>query len=245
MTGPLESNGFPDGTPDEIELYLRWLGFLRGAVLRKALGLTDEQARWHPEGKLLPLIGIVNHLTGVETRWIDGEMLGRPTSKPADEYEPGAGLTIDEAVAAYRRRATATDKAVREIADPTTPTNPHADDHNNDDHRSGNDSNHHGAHSNRDGDNSHDGNGHDSTHSAHSNDGDGDNSHDGNGNDSSHHSAHSNGDDGDGDGDNHHGDDGNDGLDLRFVLVHLINETARHAGHADATRELLDGVTGE
>jgi hypothetical protein len=35
------------------------------------------------------------------------------------------------------------------------------------------------------------------------------------------------------------------GHDLRFVLLHLINETARHAGHADATRELLDGVTGE
>ncbi|MBV9282331.1 MAG: DUF664 domain-containing protein, partial [Chloroflexi bacterium] len=33
--------------------------------------------------------------------------------------------------------------------------------------------------------------------------------------------------------------------DLRWVLLHLINETARHAGHADATRELLDGTTGE
>ena len=33
--------------------------------------------------------------------------------------------------------------------------------------------------------------------------------------------------------------------DLRWVLLHLVNETARHAGHADATRELLDGVTGE
>jgi hypothetical protein len=29
------------------------------------------------------------------------------------------------------------------------------------------------------------------------------------------------------------------------VLVHLINETARHAGHADAVRELLDGAMGE
>jgi hypothetical protein len=35
------------------------------------------------------------------------------------------------------------------------------------------------------------------------------------------------------------------GHDLRFVVLHLINETARHAGHADATRELLDGKTGE
>jgi hypothetical protein len=36
-----------------------------------------------------------------------------------------------------------------------------------------------------------------------------------------------------------------DGRDLRWVLLHLINETARHCGHADATRELLDGATGE
>lgn len=36
-----------------------------------------------------------------------------------------------------------------------------------------------------------------------------------------------------------------DKTDLRWVLIHLINETARHAGHADATRELLDGATGE
>lgn len=30
-------------------------------------------------------------------------------------------------------------------------------------------------------------------------------------------------------------------LDLRWVVVHLIEETAHHAGHADSTRELLDG----
>jgi len=32
-------------------------------------------------------------------------------------------------------------------------------------------------------------------------------------------------------------------MDLRFVLVHLLEETARHNGHADAVRELIDGVT--
>jgi hypothetical protein len=26
------------------------------------------------------------------------------------------------------------------------------------------------------------------------------------------------------------------------VLLHIIEETAHHAGHADATRELLDGT---
>ena len=152
---------FPTGTPDEPELFLRWLAFLRGAVLRKAGGITDEQARWRPDGKLLPLLGLVNHLTHVEWRWIDGEMLGRPTGKNADEYFPGPELTIEAAIRAYRERAAATDAAVRELGDLGTPS------------RAG------------------------------------------------------------------------DGTDLRFVLIHLINETARHAGHADAVRELLDGTTGE
>ena len=152
---------FPSGTPDESEMYLRWLAFLRGAVLRKASGLTEQQSRWQPDGKLIPLIGIVNHLTGVETRWIDGEMLGREVGKPDDEYSPGASLTIKSAISAYEARAAATDAAVREISDLTTPSR------------------------------------YDRS------------------------------------------------TDLRFVLIHLINETARHAGHADAVRELLDGTVGE
>ncbi|RSM61820.1 mini-circle protein [Actinoplanes sp. ATCC 53533] len=154
-------SGFPTGTPDELELFLRWLAFLRGAVLRKASGVTDEQSRWRPDGKLLPLLGLVNHLTHVEWRWIDGAMLGRPTGKEEAEYFPGPELTIEAALAAYRERAAATDAAVRDLRD--LETRSRAD----------------------------------------------------------------------------------DGTDLRFVLIHLINETARHAGHADAVRELLDGTTGE
>jgi hypothetical protein len=32
-----------------------------------------------------------------------------------------------------------------------------------------------------------------------------------------------------------------DPIDLRWVLLHLVEETAHHAGHADSTREMLDG----
>ena len=32
---------------------------------------------------------------------------------------------------------------------------------------------------------------------------------------------------------------------LRWVLLHLIEETARHAGHADLIREAVDGATGD
>jgi len=35
------------------------------------------------------------------------------------------------------------------------------------------------------------------------------------------------------------------GHNLRWVLVHMVEETGRHCGHLDIIRELLDGVTGE
>jgi uncharacterized damage-inducible protein DinB len=33
-------------------------------------------------------------------------------------------------------------------------------------------------------------------------------------------------------------------VNLRWVLMHMLEETARHAGHADILRELVDGETG-
>jgi uncharacterized damage-inducible protein DinB len=151
---------FPTANPDEREMLLSWLGFLRGAVLRKIDGLSEGDARWTPDGALISLLGIVNHLTRLEWRWIDGAMLGEETTREDSEFYPGAELTVDAAVSAYRERATATDSYVRS----TSLSQPC---------RKG------------------------------------------------------------------------DGTDLRWVVLHLINETARHAGHADATRELLDGTVGE
>jgi len=150
----------PAGTPDEVALLLGWLGYLRGAVLRKAEGLSESDARWTPDSRLIPLLGIVNHLTHVEWRWIDGAMKGQDVSRSEEEFAPNSDLTVEAALAAYRRRAEDTDTAVRSMS-LTQPSVWDAD------------------------------------------------------------------------------------KDLRWVLLHLINETARHAGHADATREMLDGTTGE
>ena len=36
-----------------------------------------------------------------------------------------------------------------------------------------------------------------------------------------------------------------DTVTLRWVLIHVIEDTARHAGHADILRELIDGSTGD
>lgn len=130
-------------------------------MVRKLEDLTDEQARWTPAGKLISLLGIINHLAHVEWRWIEGVMRGQEVSRSEEEFHPGAELSVHAAIDAYRERAEATDAFVLSAPSITEPSRTR------------------------------------------------------------------------------------EGIDLRWVLLHLINETARHAGHADATRELLDGKTGE
>jgi hypothetical protein len=36
-----------------------------------------------------------------------------------------------------------------------------------------------------------------------------------------------------------------DQVSMRWVLIHMVEETARHAGHMDIVRELIDGSTGD
>ena len=36
----------------------------------------------------------------------------------------------------------------------------------------------------------------------------------------------------------------NANLSVRAIMLHVLEETARHAGHADITRELIDGTVG-
>ncbi|MEQ8717677.1 MAG: DinB family protein [Acidimicrobiales bacterium] len=33
-------------------------------------------------------------------------------------------------------------------------------------------------------------------------------------------------------------------IDMRWILIHMVTETARHNGHADLIRQSVDGVTG-
>jgi Protein of unknown function (DUF664) len=155
---------------DERELLLRYLQGQREEVLASAGGLTDEQAGWTPPGRLLPIGGIINHLTHVEWRWIEGRYLGREFPPRGEEFRL-ANFALVELVDAYRGQAGRTDEYVgaasslevpclgREGASPPAHVLLGLD----------------------------------------------------------------------------------EPIDLRWVVLHLIEETARHAGHADATREMLDG----
>jgi hypothetical protein len=157
---------------DERELLLRYLHRQRELVVQTTAGLTEEQLRWTPDSGLLPIIGVLNHLSHVEWRWINGRYLGEQFPARVDEFAVPASVTGAAVIAAYSARAQETNEIV--LAAPSldvacvgaeAPFPP-----------------------------------------AHVLFG------------------------------------YTEPLDLRWTLLHLIEETAHHAGHADATRELLDGM---
>jgi hypothetical protein len=157
------TDGFPPFGIDERETLLGFLDSKRASVLKTAEGLDDAQGRWTPKGALLPIAGILNHLTQVETRWIDGRYLQLEPPRADPDVEFASQRPLQELIDAYCVRRRTSNDVVRSAPNleancaghPSQPPRP--------------------------------------------------------------------------------------GLNLRWVLLHLLEETAQHAGHADATRELLDG----
>ena len=95
------------------------LDFARGAVIRKATGLTEEQARSAPvPPSTLTPGGLVKHLTGVERFWfsIDFADLDVEPPWPDDDRHGAFALTaddrIEDLVAAYRAECGRSDAAV-------------------------------------------------------------------------------------------------------------------------------------
>jgi hypothetical protein len=156
---------------DERELLLRYLHRQRELVVQTADGLSEEQLRWTPDGRLLPIIGVLNHLSHVEWRWINGRYLGEPFHARVEEFVVPMNVTGAAVVAAYSARAQETNEIVRAAPSLDVACV---------------------------------------------------------GAEAPYPAAHV-----------LFGYD--EPIDLRWTLLHLIEETAHHAGHADATRELLDG----
>ena len=167
--GPPKS---PDSSPDERGVLLGYVGWQREQVVATADGLTEDQLRWTPDDRLLPIIGIINHLTHMEWRWVEGRYLGSEFPARTNEFAVPEDLTGTEAIERYWQQAQRTERIVRDA--PSLEVACLGDEH--------------------------------------------------------------------GRGPAHILLGLERPIDLRWVLLHLIEETAHHAGHADATREMLDGT---
>ena len=72
----------PGPDADESALLLGFIRWQREQVVATAAGLTDEQLRWRPDERLIPIGGIINHLTHMEWRWVEGRYLVRRVPAP-------------------------------------------------------------------------------------------------------------------------------------------------------------------
>jgi hypothetical protein len=163
--------GSPAPGLDERELLLGFIRWQREQVVACAGGLSEEEVRWTPDGRLLPIIGVVNHLTHMEWRWVEGRYLGSEFPPRREEFSLGAEVTGAEVTEAYWLQAQRTEAVVRAAPNLELPCL---------------------------------------------------------------------GDEG-GRGPAHVLLGFSDPITLRWVLLHVLEETAHHAGHADSTREMLDG----
>jgi uncharacterized damage-inducible protein DinB len=155
--------GGPDLVGSERDVLLHYLNKMREAVVRASEGLTGEQQRTPGVPSGTNLLGLVQHLTGIEAHWFGRVFLGQE-SDTGDTMDVPADARRDQIVAAYREECARSDTIVRACADLSSmaqianPGQPQKD-------------------------------------------------------------------------------------SLRRIVVHMIEETARHAGHADILREQIDGRT--
>jgi uncharacterized damage-inducible protein DinB len=148
-------------TNAELEALLATLHSLRASVLTKLAGLSEDDARRSTVPSGTNLAGLLQHLTFVESLWIEQNVAGRKPSRGKRSMQVDRSVSLTMLRADYRAAAEATDAILRDIGDPDAKVT------------------HKGV-----------------TH------------------------------------------------DLRWAVFAVLNETARHAGHADIIREQIDGKTG-
>jgi hypothetical protein len=161
----------PAPNPDEREVLLGYVRWQREQVVATADGLTEAQVRWTPDGRLLPIIGIINHLAHMERRWVEGRYLGSEFPPRTNEFFVEDGVPCSQVITKYWEQAQRTEQIVRVAPSLNAPCLGNVD----------------------------------------------------------------------GSGAAHILLGFDQPVDLRWVLLHLIEEIAHHAGHADSTREMLDG----
>ncbi|CCB78075.1 MULTISPECIES: DinB family protein [Streptomycetaceae] len=154
----------PEVDADESTTLRTFLGYLREAVIAKALGLPETVARRPRVPSGTSLLGLVKHLAAVEHNWFVWAYAGVGDAPADDTVTVAEGETVAEVVAAYRAAARLSDEVVAACDDLGRP----------------------GVRSLRE----------------------------------------------------------TAPPTMRWILVHMIEETARHAGHADVLRELTDGRVG-
>src|SRR4051812_24044115 len=95
----------PAPTSGERELPLGFVRWQREQVVATAADLSDDELRWTPDGRLMPIGGVISHLLHMEWRWIEGRYLAQPFPPREAEYVLPDDVSGVEIIGAYWRQA--------------------------------------------------------------------------------------------------------------------------------------------
>jgi Protein of unknown function (DUF664) len=145
----------------EVEQLLAELDVLRTSVLRKLTGMSEADAQRSTVPSGTNLAGLLQHLTFVEAKWLQGIVAGRAIEGVERSMQVPPSVTLRTLRANYRAACAASNEIIANLGDADAPVT-------------------------------------------------------------------------------------RDGVtrNLRWAILAVIQETARHAGHADIIREQIDGQTG-
>ncbi len=146
----------------EKQILLDFLDYLRGSIVVKLSGLSDDDARESRVSSGTSLMGLVKHLTYVEVGWFHYAFGGLEVTMPSGDLDPSD--TVENVIGAYEAACRRGSELITACSD-LSELCPHAG----------------GA---------------------------------------------------------------PEPMTRRWVLIHMVEETARHAGHADILREQIDGTVG-
>jgi uncharacterized damage-inducible protein DinB len=109
----------PDLVHSERDVLLRFLNKMRNAVVATTATLTDEQLRAPGVPSGTSLLGILQHLVGVEQHWFQMVFLGVDLGRNKS-MEVSPDVTRDDLVAAYRAACLRSDEIVYACSDLST-----------------------------------------------------------------------------------------------------------------------------
>jgi Protein of unknown function (DUF664) len=115
-----DSDGVNSAT-SELDALLATLHSLRASALGKLSGLSEEDARRSTVPSGTNLAGLLQHLTFVESKWIEQIVAGRKQSrgKRSMQVDPATSLTALRTD--YRAACDTSDTIIRELGDPDAP----------------------------------------------------------------------------------------------------------------------------
>ncbi|MFD3401827.1 DinB family protein [Kribbella sp. NPDC058693] len=145
----------------ELEQLVETLDGLRAGVLKKLAGLSEADARRSTVDSGTNVAGLIQHLTFVESLWIEEIAAGGKASRGKRSMQVDPEVSLKTLRADYKAACATSNEIIAKLGDPEIPVTRNGKTHN-----------------------------------------------------------------------------------LRWAVLAVINETARHAGHADIIREQVDGTTG-